>query len=167
MPHKRNPILSERLCGLARLLRGYLGAGLEDVALWHERDISHSSVERVALPDASLLACYLLRKATGLASGLVVHADRALDNLTNGSFGLVFSQSVLLALVSAGLTRDEAYRIVQRDARTAWSERRHFRQILKADPDVTLTDAQLDEAFDLTRTLRHVDRFADAVTALP
>src|ERR1019366_2581124 len=151
MPHKRNPILSERLCGLARLLRGYLGAGLEDVALWHERDISHSSVERVALPDASLLTCYLLRKATGLASGLVVHADRALDNLTNGSFGLVFSQSVLLALVSAGLTRDEAYRIVQRDARAAWSERRHFRQILTADPDVTLTEAQLDEAFDLTR----------------
>jgi adenylosuccinate lyase len=167
MPHKRNPILSERLCGLARLLRGYLGAGLEDVALWHERDISHSSVERVVLPDASLLACYLLRKATGLASGLVVHADRALDNLTNGSFGLVFSQSVLLALVSAGLTRDEAYRIVQRDARAAWSERRHFRQILTADPDVTLTEAQLDEAFDLTRTLRHVDRFADALSALP
>jgi adenylosuccinate lyase len=166
MPHKRNPILSERLCGLARLLRGYLGAGLEDVALWHERDISHSSVERVVLPDASLLACYLLRKATGLASGLVVHADRALDNLTNGSFGLVFSQSVLLALVSAGLTRDEAYRIVQRDARAAWSERRHFRQILTADPDVTLTEAQLDEAFDLTRTLRHVDRFADALAAL-
>jgi adenylosuccinate lyase len=166
MPHKRNPILSERLCGLARLLRGYLGAGLEDVALWHERDISHSSVERVALPDASLLTCYLLRKATGLASGLVVHADRALDNLTNGSFGLVFSQSVLLALVSAGLTRDEAYRIVQRDARAAWSERRHFRQILTADPDVTLTEAQLDEAFDLTRTLRYVDRFADALTAL-
>ena len=117
MPHKRNPILSERLCGLARLLRGYLGAGLEDVALWHERDISHSSVERVALPDASLLACYVLRKATGLAAGLVIHADRALDNLINGSFGLVFSQSVLLALVAGGLTRDEAYRIVQRDAR--------------------------------------------------
>ena len=166
MPHKRNPILSERLCGLARLLRGYLGAGLEDVALWHERDISHSSVERVALPDASLLTCYMLRKATGLASGLVVHADRALDNLTNGSFGLVFSQSVLLALVSSGLTRDEAYRIVQRDARAAWAERRHFRQVLTADPDVTLTEAQLDDAFDLTRTLRHVDRFADALAAL-
>jgi adenylosuccinate lyase len=166
MPHKRNPILSERLCGLARLLRGYLGAGLEDVALWHERDISHSSVERVALPDASLLACYILRKATGLASGLVVHADRALDNLTNGSFGLVFSQSVLLALVSSGLTRDEAYRIVQRDARAAWSERRPFREVLTADPDVTLTEAQLDEAFDLTRTLRHTDRFADALSAL-
>jgi adenylosuccinate lyase len=163
MPHKRNPILSERLCGLARLLRGYLGAGLEDVALWHERDISHSSVERVALPDAAMLTCYMLRKATGLASGLVVHPERALDNLTNGSFGLVFSQSVLLALVSAGLTRDEAYRIVQRDARTAWSERRPFRQILEADPEVTMSGAQLDAAFDLGRMLRHVDRFADAL----
>ncbi len=166
MPHKRNPILSERLSGLARLLRGYLGAGLEDVALWHERDISHSSVERVALPDASLLACYILRKATGLASGLVVHADRALDNLTNGSFGLVFSQSVLLALVSSGLSRDEAYRIVQRDARAAWQDRRPFRQVLAEDPAVTLSEAQLDEAFDLTRMLRHTDRFADALSAL-
>jgi adenylosuccinate lyase len=166
MPHKRNPILSERLCGLARLLRGYLGAGLEDVALWHERDISHSSVERVALPDASLLTSYVLRKATGLASGLVIHPERALENLTNGSYGLVFSQSVLLALVASGLTRDEAYRIVQRDARRAWEERRPFRQVLTADPDVGLTGEELDEAFDLTRTLRHTDRFADALAAL-
>jgi adenylosuccinate lyase len=166
MPHKRNPILSERLCGLARLLRGYLGAGLEDVALWHERDISHSSVERVALPDAALLACYVLRKATGLASGLVVHPERALDNLVNGSFGLVFSQSVLLALVSAGLTRDEAYRIVQRDARVAWAERRPFREVLEADADVTMSGSQLDAAFDLSHMLRHVDRFADALAAL-
>ena len=105
MPHKRNPVLSERLCGLARLLRGYLGAGLEDVALWHERDISHSSVERVALPDASMLTCYMLRRATALAVDLVIHPDRALANLTEGSLGLVFSQSVLLALVDAGLTR--------------------------------------------------------------
>jgi len=166
MPHKRNPILSERLCGLARLLRGYLGAGLEDVALWHERDISHSSVERVVLPDASLLTCYMLRKATGLATGLVINADRALENLTTGSFGLVFSQSVLLALVSSGLTRDEAYRIVQRDARLAWSERRQFRQVLMADPDVPLIESELDEAFDLTRTLHHTDRFADALAEL-
>ena len=166
MPHKRNPILSERLCGLSRLLRGYLGAGLEDVALWHERDISHSSVERVALPDASMLTCYMLRKATGLAAGLVIHHDRALANLTEGSFGLVFSQSVLLALVDAGLTRDDAYRIVQRDARAAWSERRPLRTVLEIDPEVTLTPAQLDAAFDLSRTLRHVDRFADAVSAL-
>ena len=166
MPHKRNPILSERLCGLARLLRGYLGAGLEDVSLWHERDISHSSVERVALPDASLLTCYMLRKATGLATGLVVHGDRALANLTEGSLGLVFSQSVLLALVSAGLTRDAAYRIVQRDARAAWAERRPFRAVLDADPEVTLDGPQLDAAFDLSRTLRHVDRFADALRDL-
>jgi adenylosuccinate lyase len=166
MPHKRNPILSERLCGLARLLRGYLGAGLEDVALWHERDISHSSVERVALPDASLLACYVLRKATGLAEGLVIHADRAEENLTKGSFGLVFSQSVLLALVSAGLTRDAAYRIVQRDARAAWAERRPFRDVLTADPEMSLTGAQLDEAFDLTRALRHTDRFRQALEVL-
>jgi adenylosuccinate lyase len=167
MPHKRNPILSERLCGLARLLRGYLGAGLEDVALWHERDISHSSVERVALPDASLLACYVLRKATGLASGLVINADRARENLTNGSYGLVFSQSVLLALVSSGLTRDAAYRIVQRDARVAWAERRPLRDVLSEDPEMALTEAELDEAFDLTRSLRHTDRFRDAVAALP
>jgi adenylosuccinate lyase len=143
-----------------------VGAGLEDVALWHERDISHSSVERVALPDASLLTCYMLRKATGLAAGLVVHPERALDNLTNGSFGLVFSQSVLLALVSSGLTRDEAYRIVQRDARAAWAERRPFRQVLEADDEVKLTGPQLDEAFDLGRTLRHTDRFAEALIDL-
>jgi adenylosuccinate lyase len=166
MPHKRNPVLSERLCGMARLLRGYLGAGLEDVALWHERDISHSSVERVALPDASLLTCYMLRKATGLASGLVVHPERALDNLVNGSFGLVFSQSVLLALVSAGRSRDEAYRIVQRDARAAWAERRALREVLEGDPEVQMSGAQLDEAFDLSRALRHVDRFAEALAAL-
>jgi adenylosuccinate lyase len=166
MPHKRNPILSERLCGLARLLRGYLGAGLEDVALWHERDISHSSVERVALPDASLLTCYMLRKATGLAANVVIHPERALDNLTNGSFGLVFSQSVLLALVSSGLSRDQAYRIVQRDARAAWAERRPFRAVLEDDAEVTLSEEQLDQAFDLSRTLRHTDRFANALAAL-
>jgi adenylosuccinate lyase len=123
-------------------------------------------VERVALPDASMLACYMLRKATGLAEGLVIHPERALQNLTEGSLGLVFSQSVLLELVSAGLTRDEAYRIVQRDARAAWSERRPFRAVLESDAEVTLTRAQLDEAFDLERTLRHVDRFADAIVTL-
>ncbi len=170
MPHKRNPILSERLCGLARIQRGYLGAGLEDVALWHERDISHSSVERVILPDASLLACYMLRKATGLAEGLVIHPERALLNLTVGSYGLVFSQSVLLALVGAGMTRDEAYRIVQRDARQAWNEGVAFRQILTADPEVTMTEAQFDEAFDLSRTLRHTRRVlaeVDLLTSAP
>jgi adenylosuccinate lyase len=163
MPHKRNPILSERLCGLARVLRGYLGAGLEDVALWHERDISHSSVERVVLPDASMLACYMLRQATTLVSGLVVHADRALVNLTDGSLGLVFSQSVLLILVAAGHGRDEAYRIVQRDAREAWETRTQLRRVLEDDPEVALDAAQLDAAFDLDRVLRHAGR---AVAAL-
>jgi adenylosuccinate lyase len=119
MPHKRNPVLSERLCGLARVLRGYLQAGLEDVALWHERDISHSSVERVVLPDAIMLTVYMLRKASELADGLVLHPERALENLTTGSLGLVFSQSVLLALVETGMARDDAYRVVQCAARRA------------------------------------------------
>lgn len=163
MPHKRNPILSERLCGLARVLRGYLSAGLEDVALWHERDISHSSVERVILPDASMLTLYMLEKATGLVSGLVLHPERALETLTEGSHGLVFSQSVLLALVAGGLSRDAAYRIVQRDARAAWSEGRSFRAVLTDDPEVTLSTSELDAAFDLSRTLRHVHRFTDAL----
>jgi adenylosuccinate lyase len=166
MPHKRNPILSERLCGLARVLRGYLSAGLEDVALWHERDISHSSVERVVLPDASMLTLYMLQKTTGLVQGLVLHPERALATLTEGSHGLVFSQSVLLALVSGGLSRDAAYRIVQRDARAAWEEGRSFRAVLDADPEVTLAPGDLDDAFDLSRTLRHVHRFTDALEEL-
>ena len=166
MPHKRNPILSERLVGLARLLRGYLGAGLENVALWHERDISHSSVERVVLPDASLLTCYVLRKAAGLADGLVVHPERALANLTEGSRGLVFSQSVLLALVAAGRTRDEAYRIVQRDARVTVEQSRHLRDVLRDDPEVPLDEDQLAQAFDLDRALRHRGRFIEALEGL-
>ncbi|HLW45674.1 MAG TPA: adenylosuccinate lyase [Acidimicrobiales bacterium] len=162
MPHKRNPVLSERLCGLARLLRGYSTAGLEDVALWHERDISHSSVERVTLPDASLLACYVLRKATGLISGLVVHAERARANISD----LVFSQSVLLALVDAGMSRDEAYRIVQRDARVAGSTGRSFREVLATDADVPIDGVALKAAFDLDRVLRHRRRFLEALDAL-
>jgi len=166
MPHKRNPVRSERLSGLARVLRGYLSAGLEDVALWHERDISHSSVERVILPDASTLTYYMLEQATGLVEGLVLHPERALTTLTEGSHGLVFSQSVLLALVGGGLSRDAAYRVVQRDARTAWEEGRPFREVLEEDPEVVLDPAQLDEAFDLSRTLRHVHRFTDALEEL-
>ena len=166
MPHKRNPILSERLSGLARVLRGYLGAGLEDVALWHERDISHSSVERIVLPDACLLAYYVLRRAAGLVDGLVVHPDRMLANLTEGSFGLVFSQPVLLAMLQAGMQRDAAYRIVQRDATKAAEERRPFREVLEEDPEVTLPEAAMDDAFALERSLRHVDRFLKAIDAI-
>jgi adenylosuccinate lyase len=163
MPHKRNPILSERLSGLARVLRGYLGAGLEDVALWHERDISHSSVERVILPDACLLTYYVLRRAAGLVQNLVVHTDRMRANVLEGSFGLVFSQPVLLALVESGTERDVAYRIVQRDARTAWEERRPFRGVLEADADVRLDAAALDRAFSLDRALQHVPKFRQAL----
>jgi adenylosuccinate lyase len=164
MPHKRNPVLSERLCGLARVLRGYLQAGLEDVALWHERDISHSSVERVVLPDALQLTVYMLRKATGLADGLVLHPDRALENLTVGSLGLVFSQSVLLALVESGMSRDDAYRIVQRCARQAVEERRNFREIVESDDEVSLGNEVLARAFDAQRLLAHRGRFLDALT---
>jgi adenylosuccinate lyase len=165
MPHKRNPIKSEQLSGLARVLRGYLGAGLEDVALWHERDISHSSVERVILPDASLLAHYVTVRMTALVRGLVIFPDRMLANLDR-SYGLVFSQPVLLALVGAGLSRDAAYRLVQRDAMVAWSEGRPFRAVLEADPEVTVGKVALDEAFDLRRSLRHAGRVFDELAAV-
>ncbi len=165
MPHKRNPITSERLVGMARVLRGYLVAGLEDVALWHERDISHSSVERIVLPDASLLAYYCLRRATRLVERLEVDTARMAENLSVGSLGLVFSQPVLLALVGAGATRDGAYRIVQRDALVAAGERRAFREVLEADPEVVallgssdVLASALDGAFDATRALRHSER---------
>jgi adenylosuccinate lyase len=163
MPHKRNPVLSERLCGLARVLRGYLQSGLEDVALWHERDISHSSVERVILPDALQLTVYMLRKATGLAHGLVLHPERALENLTKGSQGLVFSQSVLLALVESGMSRDDAYRAVQTASRRAIDEGRNFREVVESDDDLKLSDDTLANAFDADRLLAHRGRFLDAL----
>jgi adenylosuccinate lyase len=162
MPHKRNPIKTEQLSGLARVLRGYLSAGLEDVALWHERDISHSSVERIILPDASLLAYHVLVKMRAVIDGMKVSPSRMLANLDR-SFGLVFSQPVLLALVAAGLSRDAAYRIVQRNAMAAWEESRPFRALLEADPEVSLDKEALDEAFDLRRSLRHIDRVFDAL----
>ncbi len=165
MPHKRNPVICERLTGLARLLRGYLGAGLEDVALWHERDISHSSVERVALPDASHLAYYALRKMTTVVEGLEVDAQRMHENLER-SHGLVFSQPVLLALVGTGLDRDTAYRIVQRNAMAAWDQGKDLRTMLEADPDVALEAEVLDEAFDLGRSLRHTGRIFEQLESV-
>jgi adenylosuccinate lyase len=164
MPHKRNPVIAERLVGLSRVLRGYLLAGLEDVALWHERDISHSSVERVVLPDALQLTVYMLRRATWLADGAVIHAERALGNLTEGSLGLVFSQSVLLALIEAGLGRDDAYRIVQRASRRAIDERRNFRDVIESDDEVTLSEDAIARAFDLDRLLAHRRRVLEALT---
>ena len=162
MPHKRNPVKSEQLTGQARVLRGYLGAGLEDVALWHERDISHSSVERIILPDACILTHYMLVTCRRLIEGLVVDTDRMLANFAL-SHGLVFSQPVLLALVASGIARDDAYRVVQRAAQRAWDERRPFRTIVEEDPDVTLKPEALDEAFDLERSLRHAHRTVDAL----
>jgi adenylosuccinate lyase len=163
MPHKRNPISAETISGLARVLRSNLSAGMQDVALWHERDISHSSVERIILPDSSQLAYYVMRRLRRLLEGLVVDADRMQANL-DASHGLVFSQPVLLSLVQSGKTRDEAYRIVQRNAMQAWDEGRDFRTLLEADVEVD--DAVLDGAFDLRRSLRHLDRIFTALDAL-
>ena len=165
MPHKQNPIKSETLSGLARILRGNVIAGLEDVALWHERDISHSSVERVILPDSSLLAHYALVRAGDLLEGLVVRPERMRANL-DASFGLVFSQPVLLALVEGGMNRDDAYRIVQEHAMRAWEAETSFRQLLEADPRVTVDRSVLDRAFDLDRSLQHAHRSVDALLAI-
>jgi len=129
MPHKRNPITSERICGLARVLRGYSQAGLENVVLWHERDISHSGAERVILPDATILLDYMQHLATGLVEGMTVHADRMRANLEL-THGALFSQRALTALIEAGMTRDEAYRLVQEAAQQAWDEGTPFRDLL-------------------------------------
>jgi adenylosuccinate lyase len=165
MPHKRNPISAETISGLSRVLRGNLQAGMQDVALWHERDISHSSVERIILPDSSLMAYYVMRRMQRLLAGLQVFPDRMRTNL-DASFGLVFSQPVLLALVQGGLARDDAYRIVQDNAVRAWAEKRSFRDLLDADPRVAVPVALLDEAFDLHRSLRHSAAVFEAVEAL-
>jgi adenylosuccinate lyase len=170
MPHKRNPITAERLSGLARVLRGYLGTGLENVALWHERDISHSSVERVVLPDASLLTHYMLVTCNRMIAGLTVDVSRMRENVES-SFGLVFSQPVLLALVASGLSRDDAYRIVQERAMQAWDEQRSFRGILEADSKLqehlgSRLGSVLDEAFDLDRSVRHAGKTIEAAVAL-
>jgi adenylosuccinate lyase len=150
MPHKRNPIMSERMTGMARLLRGYAQVGLENVALWHERDISHSSAERVVLPDASIALHYMLVRFRALVDDLVVDQERMAANLASSN-GLVFSQAVLLALVESGLGRDEAYRIVQRNAMQAWDGKGQLKDLLGADPDVQLTGEQLDGCFSLER----------------
>ena len=159
MPHKRNPILSERIAGLARLLRGYAIAGFEDQALWHERDISHSSVERVALPGATTLLHYMLVKFRGLVDGLIVRPERMRENLDRG-LGLFGSSRLLTALVeSGGLTREKAYGIVQAAALRAADERRPLRELVGGDPDVALvlTPDQIDACFDERHLLRHVD----------
>jgi adenylosuccinate lyase len=167
MPHKRNPVKAEQLSGLARVLRGNLQAGLENVALWHERDISHSSVERIILPDSLQLAYYVLVKFRSIVEGMHVYPERMQENL-DASYGLVFSEAVLLALVEAGLERDDAYRLVQRAATRTWEERRPFRAVLADDAEITghLSAARLDECFDLNRAVAHAARAVDALEAV-
>ncbi len=166
MPHKRNPIASENITGLARLLRSYASAGFENVALWHERDISHSSVERVALPDACLLLDYALVRMTKLIDNLVVDEDRMTKNLES-TRGLVFSQAVLLALIEdQGVSRDSAYRIVQRNAMQAWDEGLPLRGLLGDDPEVQLDDELLDRCFSPEHFLRNSGVVFERLAAL-
>jgi len=155
MPHKRNPVVAERICGLARVVRAAAGVGLENVALWHERDISHSSAERVVIPDAFLALDYMLDRFAWLVDGLVVRTERMRRNL-DASQHLFFSQRVLLALVESGLTRDDAYRLVQRNAMRAGDEEVDFRELVRSDPEIA-NRIDLDAVFDLGVYTRHVD----------
>ncbi len=158
MPHKRNPVLSENLCGLARLLRGNALAALENVALWHERDISHSSVERIIAPDSTILLDFMLARLTRLLKNLQVYPENMARNL-NLTRGLVFSQGLLLALINKGLTRDAAYRLVQRPAMQVWQEGGEFAQRVREDAEIGsyLGPQELEAVFDLDRYFRHVD----------
>ena len=158
MPHKRNPITCEKVSGMARLLRGYAIAGLEDVALWHERDISHSSVERVILPDATIALDHMLRKFTNIIDKLLVYPDAMMANL-NKTGGLIFSQNLLIALVTKGVLREDAYKWVQRNAMARWLEGADFKTNVEADPDIKkyLTDEEIEHCFDPKPMLRNVD----------
>jgi adenylosuccinate lyase len=157
MPHKRNPVLTERICGLARLVRGYAGVALENMALWHERDISHSSAERVIFPDACSVVDFVAQQLAEVLAGLDVRADRMTRNLDAGG-GVVYSQRALLALVESGMSREDAYRIVQSAALRAVDGDGGFRSNLEATPEVReRIGAQLDAIFDPSDFLSHVD----------
>jgi adenylosuccinate lyase len=164
MPHKRNPIGCEQIVGLARLIRGNCHAAFENIALWHERDISHSSVERVILPDSFIAVDHMLRRFTSIVRGMVVYPDRMRDNLER-SRGVVFSGTVLLELAKKGVSREQAYGWVQRNAMRSFEERRDFKALLEADADVTavLTVAEIERAFDLNGQFQHVDEIFDRV----
>jgi len=158
MPHKRNPIGCENVSGLARLVRAHVQAALEDIPLWHERDISHSSVERVMFPDATTLCDYMLHRMTGILDGLIVYPDRMAENMGRMK-GLVFSQAVLLALAAKGVSREAAYDVVQRNAMKVWEGKGSLQDLLAADPELAaaLPSSELAACFDAARTLRHVD----------
>jgi adenylosuccinate lyase len=164
MPHKRNPVVAERICGLARVVRGAAVVGFENVALWHERDISHSSAERVVIPDAFLAVDYMLDRFAWLIEGLLVREERMRRNLEASQY-LFFSQRVLLALVEAGLARDEAYRLVQRNALRAWDEELDFRDLVRADEEIA-SRVDLDRVFDLSVYTQHVDTVFDRLNSI-
>ncbi len=164
MPHKRNPILSENLCGLARLVRGNALAALENVALWHERDISHSSVERVIGPDSTILVDFMLHRLTGLLEKLIVYPEQMLENL-NKLKGLIFAQQILLELVNKGISREDAYAIVQRNAMRTWKTRNEFREELWSDVEVQkhFKKEELEKMFDIQYHLKNVDKIFERV----
>jgi adenylosuccinate lyase len=159
MPHKRNPILSERICGMARVVRANSIVGLENVALWHERDISHSSAERIVLPDSSIAIDYMLQKMTSLVDGLVVYPERMLENL-NATRGSLFSGQLLLALTQAGVSREQAYEWTQRNALKAWDEGAELQPLVLADKEIRahLSEDQIARAFSLDTYLRNVEK---------
>ena len=158
MPHKRNPITCERISGLARLVRGNALASMEDITLWHERDISHSSVERVILPDSTIIVDYCLRKFTNIIDKLLIYPDNMMKNM-NKTGGLIYSQRIMLAIVNKGVLREDAYKWVQRNAMRRWLEGEDFRSNIEKDPDIMhyLTKEEVDSCFDYKWFLRHVD----------
>ncbi len=158
MPHKRNPIGSENMAGCARVLRGYMVTAYDNIALWHERDISHSSAERIIMPDATILLDYMLNRFTNLIDNLTVYEENMLENI-NKTHGVIFSQRVMLKLIEKGFVREQAYDLVQPKAMQAWENRQSFRQLLEADETVMshLTMEDLDDCFDHTYHLKAVD----------
>jgi adenylosuccinate lyase len=164
MPHKRNPVLTENITGLARVVRGHAMAAMENVPLWHERDISHSSVERIIAPDATILVDFMLHRLTSVISNMKVYEQKMLRNLEM-SHGLIFSESVLLKLVDRGVTREKAYALVQRNAMKAWEDQTDFKEILLRDTDILehLDASEIEAAFDVSRALRWVDAVLDRV----
>jgi adenylosuccinate lyase len=164
MPHKRNPIISERICGIARVIRANSLVGLENIPLWHERDISHSSAERVVLPDSSIGLDYILQKTAALIDGLVVYPERMLENLA-ATKGLIFSGQLLLALTQKAIAREAAYEMVQRNAMRVWDEDQDFQTLVKADPEIArhLSAADIDRIFLLDTYLRNVDAIFERV----
>jgi adenylosuccinate lyase len=167
MPHKRNPKVAERISGLARIVRAAAGVGFEDMVLWHERDISHSSAERIVLPDAFLALDYMLDRFTWIVEGLVVHPDRMERNLW-ASHGLFFSHRLLLALIGAGMPRADAYLLVQRNAMRAWDDERDFQELVRRDPDITgvLDEQVLADVFDLSATVAGLEQAFDRLDRL-